>query len=187
MRITPALHGLLSLALLLIVVNLVYFSLHVPARSYLAHLDERLDSVNFQLSRYRQIVNSRDRVEHRLTELKTSNEQPVDYITTPSSTLAIAELQNRLKSLIEQHDGTIISLHPQPVTDSQPFEKLTIRLQFGSDIKSLQNVLHALAVHKPVFFIDEVVIQSRATRGRSEDSLDTRVVISAYHTGTLES
>ena len=186
MQLTPGLHGLLSLALLLVLGNIVYFTVHVPAREHLARLDERLDSLSFQRDRYRRVAGSRATIEKELSGLKASTEQLDQFITAPSSTLAVAELQNRLKSLIEQQGGNIISLHPQPVTNGQPFEKLTLRLQFGSDIKSLQNILHDLAEHKPVFFIDEMLIQSRVSRGGPEDSLQTRVVISAYRNGPRE-
>jgi hypothetical protein len=129
----------------------------VVAGSY----EHRLGQLTEKLQRYRVIVQQGDGAGEQqrvLTRLERSHGY---YLSGDKPTLAAAELQRRVKQVIEQQGGTVVSSQVLGEKDEGGLRQLALRVTMRTGIETFARVLHTLEAQPPVLVLENVHIGAR--------------------------
>lgn len=99
--------------------------------------------------------------------------------------LAGADLQGRLRQLLEAEGGTIVSSAFRPaLADAGPLDPITVTVRLRCSVDTLVRVLHGLEGQVPVLFIGSLVVQKRHRPDRqprdTSDELDVELDVTGY-------
>ena len=115
----------------------------------------------------------------------------VERVTYDQATgaLAAASLQDRIKTVISQVGGALVSTRVQPEIEEGVFTRIAVEAQVKLDLAQLQQALHTLESGAPAVFIDRLVVQlvAGARRdGSAEEAppLDVQFEAAGYLRGT---
>ena len=187
----PAFSRALALALLAAAAGGAYVGAVDPLitryRTYNATIAERADLVN----KYRRLAAARPALAKRLAELRTLERASTGFLKGNNEALVGAELQNRLKGVVESSGGKLTSVQVLPGKDENGFRRITIRARLTGTVEALRKVLHAVESAPPVLLVDNVDVRARKTRRRrrakkaqpDDRTLDVRFDLSGYVRG----
>ena len=106
------------------------------------------------------------------------------FFAADTNVLAAADLQNRLKQLIEERRGEVSSLSQRAAQEESPFPPVSVTASFRSSIASLVDLVRVLESSSPALFIEELSVQSMHQQGRvlpSRDiELEARITVTGY-------
>jgi hypothetical protein len=94
------------------------------------------------------------------------------FLGNANETLAAADLQARLKTLVDQAHGELKStqiLAPQQV---QGFRRIGVRAEMSMTLPALQQVLYATEAGAPTLVLDDLSIRSKAADRQEERNPD---------------
>jgi general secretion pathway protein M len=124
------------------------------------------------LERYQALAEQRSLLADRLTKQQRRAGSAAGYLTGPSDALAAAQLQDRVKSVVEAAGGELRStqiLPAQPLEGDLGFRRATLRVHFVVSIDGLKTTLYELETGQPYLIIDDVTVrQERVRRRRNE-------------------
>lgn len=112
--------------------------------------------------------------------------QLTDFIEGETHALAAAKLQQILKQLIESSGGGIQRFQPINTENNtySPYDAVTLYIQTEANIVSLQQLLHKIALHKPLLFIRKIHIENQTynnyTQIKTPPKLGVRLTIEGY-------
>lgn len=193
MRLTHWQHGLASFLILLALLILVFFACIQPATSYYNERKEVLSKQQERLYKYQQITVQKDKlIPLYKRSLKTTNQHKY-FLPKMTPSLAAAELQKKVKTLIAQQKGQLVSTQQIPTKADEVFTAVKIRVHMKSDLESLRTVLYELESSKPLTFVDNLQIQQVASSRRNNrlnntptiKPLDTRFELKVYMLNTM--
>jgi general secretion pathway protein M len=125
------------------------------------------------LERYQALAEQRSLLADRLAEQQERAASAAGYLTGPSDALAAAQLQDRVKSVVEAAGGELRSTQILPATRLEGnlgFRRTTLRVQFVVTIQGLETTLYELETGQPYLIIDDVTVrQERIRRSRRDD------------------
>jgi general secretion pathway protein M len=132
----------------------------------------RIEQAKELLQRYEALAEQRSLLADRLAEEQERAASAAGYLTGPSDALAAAELQDRVKSVVEGSGGELRSTQILPAEELEAdlgFRRTTLRVHFVVTIDGLEETLYELETGQPYLIIDEVTVrQERARRRRNE-------------------
>lgn len=129
-------------------------------RSYV----ERGERARELITRYNRVAGMREGLEKQLTELRRRGRSTRGYLTGASHSLAAAALQERIKTTVTRHGGTIRSSQALPPRDEQGLKRLPVRVQLTAGLAALQKILHAFETDNTYLFLDNVNIRTGRKR-----------------------
>lgn len=178
-------HALVSLAILVLALWVLYSGLVTPALTDRSVARERIAGLQLQRAKYRSAEQELAQAEQQLERLLNQNlTHEEDFLEEKQHTLAAAELQQYLKEVIESHEGNLISIQPLTDTSEHPFPQVTIKIQMRGNINALQKTLYQLESSRPRLFVDNFSVQPRSPGGRDKqpdgDQLDIRFDVNGY-------
>lgn len=143
------------------------------------------------IGRFRGLAAAREDYASALAEIRRQSGRSDALIRAASATLAAADLQQRVKALVETAGGTLVSAQPGEGAAAGPFTRVDLSVRMLITIDALQKVLHDLESGAPLVVIDELQIpsrQSRAARRRGRQvvqpetgtQLDVRLKAAAF-------
>jgi general secretion pathway protein M len=132
----------------------------------------RIEQAKELLQRYEALAEQRSLLADRLAEEQERAASAAGYLTGPSDALAAAELQDRVKSVVEGAGGELRSTQILPAEELEAdlgFRRTTLRVHFVVTIDGLEETLYELETGQPYLIVDEVTVrQERARRRRNE-------------------
>jgi len=179
-------HAFLSISILILGLLFLYYLLVSPALASRLNFNERRGELELQLAKYKKAEQQLIQLKNQISQLNNNSSQKAYFLENKPDTLAAADLQKRLKTLIESHDGQIVSTQPIVDQDNDLFSKVTVKLHMRGNINTLQETLYALEFSRPLLFVDNIIIQNRARRSASTrnqpnaDPLDIRLDVTGY-------
>jgi len=181
---------IIAIALLVLVVLLVWRAGLDPAWRAWREDREAVASHRDAIARLRGLAAAGPRYQKALTELRQRSGFADALIRAPSATLAAAQLQQRVKALVEQAGGSMVSAQPAEAQAAGPFTRVGLGVRVTVSVAALQKVLHSLETRTPVVVIDEMLVLSRAARRSRRrvpvrDELDVRLTLSAFAAPSL--
>lgn len=164
---TPNLHRLLALALLIVAGMVAYW---LVAEVWLAQHRYYRDSIEQsqdRLQRFTRLAATRPQLEQQLRQVNQDDSADSYYLSETAANLAATELQQQVKTIVEANGGRIASSQILPVSEENGFTVVPIRVQLlVTDMAALQKSLHALESARPLLFIDNVQMRARQVRKR---------------------
>jgi hypothetical protein len=99
-----------------------------------------------------------------------------DFLAGPEDAIIVADLQTRLRSLITARNAELSSARALPPKSRDGLEYLGLGLQIRAEMKSIQEVLHAIETGTPLLFIERADLRLdergvAAARGRNAESV----------------
>jgi general secretion pathway protein M len=119
-----------------------------------------------QLLRYRQIAANRPQMQARHEQLQRDPISQGAYLSGDSEALVAANLQNRIKTVIEASGGRLSSTQILQSGDEDVFRVVTVRVRMTADIDAASKIFYELESGQPFLFVDGVDISSRQARRR---------------------
>ena len=104
-----------------------------------------------------------------------------DFLAGPEDAIIIAELQTRLSSLITARNAELSSARALPPKSRDGLEYLGLGLQIRAEMRSIQDVLHAIETGTPLLFVERTDLRldergAAAGRARSAESVAPMVL-----------
>jgi len=164
-RLTPPQARALAIFLLVAAVALVLAILLAPVLMLHRHYDDAIETWTTRLSTYRRVAAQAPALRSALDAMRTKDARRF-YLRNTAPNLAGAELQELVKSTIEQAGGRITtSQSPAPREDGS-FRQIVANVQFFATTPNLQRILHALETKEPLLVVDNITIRpTNAFRG----------------------
>ncbi len=177
-------HGLFSAGISLITVAVFYFVLIQPALTTRKANVDRIEDLTFQLSKFSGAAGNIKVLENEIKTLNNNNANKADFLTGDVPAIIAAELQKKLKTIVEASGGNLVSTHAITGKDDDVYPKVTIKVHMQVDMKALQAVLYKLTNNKPLLFTDNLLIQRRHVSSKRQNKntglLEVRFDVTGY-------
>ncbi len=177
-------HALLSLSVLILIIMLIYAVLINPAIVTRSNNHERIDTLSFQLSKFSDSKSEIARIKEEINSLKQTDINTNDFLKSDASAIVAADLQKKLKTIIESSGGNLVSTHATTDKGDDIYPKITVKVHMQVEITALQTVFYQLEINKPLLFIDNVLIQRRNASAKRQNKnsglLEVRFDVTGY-------
>ncbi len=170
MRMTPLVSRLLALALLVGVLALPYFALVRPLIAAYANNASEIAEQRELMSQYRRLAANQDMLRTRLARLQQNALYRSAYLPGGNEVLVAAQLQERVKAVIEKAEGVQNSTQILQSEPENGFRRVTVRVRMTGNMNVLHQTFHELESSEPLLFVDNVDISVRRIRRRQPAS-----------------
>jgi general secretion pathway protein M len=176
----------LALTLLVAAVAGGYLLIVVPVLDAYRDNADAIEQAEILLRRQRALAAQRPLLLARIEEEKENAEAIAGYLRGSSDALAAAQLQDRLKAVIEAAGGELRSTRilPAEAVEASPGTRRTaLQVQMIVTIEGLAGVLYGLEAGQPYVLIDELSVRNqRERRGEpeTEPMLDVNLRLSGF-------
>ena len=164
---------LLALALLAAVPVLGYLLVVGPVIAAYRDAGEAIAQAQTLLQSYRERAEQGPQLTQLLAEEEKRAGRVTGYLAAVDDALAAAELQDRLKGVVEGAGGALRSaqsLNVEPVEAVAGVRRAGLKVRFAADIESLAAILYELETGEPYLFVEGLSIREpRRQRRRSDD------------------
>jgi general secretion pathway protein M len=125
--------------------------------------DDAIESAKTLLQRHRVLAAQRSELFARLNEERRQAAAIAGYLIGPSDALAAAQLQDRVKDVVEAAGGELRSTQvlPAEAVDGSGTRRATLRVQMVVAIDGLAGILYDLESNQPYVLIDELAVRSQ--------------------------
>lgn len=155
----------LAFVLLLLVIGLITAAVAVPAVLLHRHYDESIARLSRQVSTQTAFNALRPRLTEKLAILKQRDVRKL-YLKAASTALALAELQETVRTTIETNGARVISsVQGATPREDGAYRPVTASFTLSANNANLRRVLYALEIKEPYLFIDTVGIQPQIGPG----------------------
>ena len=165
LRLTPPQARALAILVLVAAVALVLAILLAPVLMLHKHYDDAIETWTTRLSTYRRVAAQAPALRSALDVMRTKDARRF-YLRNTAPNLAGAELQELVKSTIEQAGGRITTSQSPAPREDGGFRQIVANVQFFATTPNLQRILHAIETKEPLLVVDNITIRpTNAFRG----------------------
>jgi general secretion pathway protein M len=178
--LSPLLSRLVAISLLLVVLFLGYAALIAPLLQAWHEARAAIADAQAALPRMADAEESLAARRQTLAGLQRRQRAAEGLLQGDSETLIAAQLQNRIKTLVDAAQGEVRSMQVLQTRNDGGFRKIAVRGQVLVGLPGLQTVFYELEVGVPYLFLDNVEIRPQQAPSRARDepkrdpSLDVR-------------
>lgn len=151
----------LAIGLLILFLTIGVLLILIPINMLHRHYDQSLDSLVDYLGRYRHVVASHAEVQSALDQVEQKNGRQ-HFLRNTGVALAASEIQETVKNLIEANGGKLVSMQVVPFKDDGGYRRVTVNIQFTSNLPTLRKILYAIETVQPYLLLDNISIRSQA-------------------------
>ncbi|MGF1526387.1 MAG: type II secretion system protein GspM [Candidatus Competibacterales bacterium] len=119
-----------------------------------------------RLVRYRQLVASQPKLEAQLQAIRQDSSIEAYYLPPNTPVLAATDLQRRLRTVVQQTGGRLVSTQVLPSDSVDGVERVAIRAQLTGPVDVLYKVLYQLESKPPLLLVDTLQVRARTIRQR---------------------
>ena len=169
LTLSPVLSRLIAVSLLLVALSLGYMTLIAPLVG--AWHEARLAIADAQdaLPRMADAEETLAARRQTLAGLQRRQRAAEGLLQGDSDTLIAAQLQNRIKTLVNGAQGDVRSMQILPTRNDGGFRKIAVRGQVLIGLPGMQQVFYELEVGVPYLFLDNVEIRVQQAPSRARD------------------
>lgn len=179
-----------SLALLLLVaaIALLYLLAVRPVLQDAARIRAAIAERSAALERFERVAAELPQRRARLAALRRRQAASAGFLEGTNDALLAAQLQSRVKALVEAAHGELKSTQALPVQDEGQYRRIAVRAQMTLDLAGAQQVLYGIETSSPLLFLDNLDMRAHAEgRRRERDdeaaTLDLRFDVYGYRRG----
>ena len=156
-----------ALALLLLVVIGTFYLVvdHVLVARYRFYR-ERLEQQQGRLEQLERMAASREPIQQLIAKIQQDRNITAQYLSQSAPPLAAADLQQRVKTVVEAAGGTLRSTQALPPVEEGNAVKVAVNATVSGDTEILQKILYDLESQTPLLFVDNLEVSARAVRQR---------------------
>ena len=178
-----------AVLLLVIFLILVYMlGFHWFIVRHLEYASE-LDELREQLARFESVAATRDNIEQRLSDIRSSREDASLFLVEADFNEAAAAMSDRLGQMVRtqaEADCQIVSRQPVRPRVQERYERVTVNVRMRCQASDLLQIMYRLESEVPMMIVDDLnIIRPRARRVsgnvvQTAESLDIRFNMSGY-------
>ncbi len=177
----------LALGLLIVVMLMAWFGVAQPVYSDFIREREQIATDQDNLQRFGAIAGKLQEYQDDLNRQRQNPKLNQAVFRADSGTLAVADLQQRVKSVVEGQGGSLVSTQVLEMVPQAPFTQIKINVRMLLNVPVLQQVLYDIESQSPYLMVRQLLVTNRHWRGRKKprisqqaESLDVRMVIVGY-------
>lgn len=163
-RLKPRESQALALVLLLLVIVLAAFAIHRANQLAHRHYDEPIESRLDQIARYRGVIASKEAYEQAILAVEKKDAGKY-YLKTSTPSLAAADIQLIVQTLIEANALRLESMQIKPHHEEGGYRKVTLNFRVRGTLQALQQALHSIESAEPYLFVEDFSINSTVNPG----------------------
>ncbi len=174
MILRPAsfLSRILALALLGAVLATLYLLAVRPMTEQYLHYRQSIDQSQDLLGQYGRLGASLPALQSQLDELDRRRVSAGTQLQGASDALVAADLQNRIKGIVDARGGQLTSTQILAAKDEAELRRIGIRVQMTATVDALYQIFYDLESGKPFLFLDNIDIRQRRARRRRKEAAD---------------
>jgi len=157
-RLTPPQSRALALGLFVVAVAVVLALLLAPVLLLHKHYDDAIETWTPRVATYRRVAAQAPALRTALDVMRTKDARRF-FLRNTATNLAGAELQELVKSSIEQNGGRITTSQSPAPRDDAGFRQIVANVQFFATTPALQRVLAALESQQPYTVVDNLTVR----------------------------
>ncbi len=178
-----------ALAILVVAIGAYYGLVVDPLVNRYSDNREQIAMLEQRLAGYRQIAADAPAVKAALQRKLSEVRRTAFFLSNPKHALASVELQELVRSKINQANGHLMSSQAFDVSALEGHELVAVEVRVQGDIDVLRTLLFELTNGRPVVFVDELNVTAyrgralgRVVQGANKEGqmLDIRVRVSAF-------
>jgi general secretion pathway protein M len=150
-----------ALALPVLVLSAAWTLVIQPGADYLAGLRRGLAEAHELLGRYARSGPLVDRLRADIADLRRGDGDARIVMTSATPQLAAAEIQQRVKRLVEAGGSVLKSTQIMPIREESGFRRVSLRIVMESGVDGAQQVFYGLESAVPYLLLGNVDIRSR--------------------------
>ncbi len=175
----------LALAILAAIVALLWLFVVLPVTAKFDTYDESMAQSEELLARYLRMSGARADLEAALEETRRDQASVSGFLTGASIQWVAADLQNKLKRLINANGGELNSIQMLPQEAENGFHKVAMRVVMTGDTETLRRVIYTIETANPYLFLDNLDIRAQRKRtqkneNRAAEKLQVRYDVYGY-------
>jgi hypothetical protein len=149
-----------------------------------AQREERADALD-QIAQFRGEEASGPAMKNALEAVRAQAAATPGVIQAATTPLAAAQLQTEIKDVVQSNAGDLRSAQALAPSRDNGFDRVTVQCDLTVPASHLKDLLYAVEVHTPYFFVDHVDITAPLTPSSNggaavEPTLEIRWTIHAY-------
>lgn len=168
-RMSPKQSKAAALVILALLAVVVVMAIALPLWMLNRRYDAAVDDAVARLSRYSRIAGMRDGLQAKAVQVKVL-EASHHFLKSASPTLAAAELQELVKTILDANGGKLNSFSPLAYKDDGAYRQVPVALQITAPLSAVKATLYALESSRPYLFIDNLAIRAPYNVGARVDA-----------------
>lgn len=181
--LSPALRRILAVAILAAPLAALWGLVVEPVTTKFESYDQSIAQSQALLARYLRIGAARERLQRQLKEVRRTQASLGGFLEGASGELVAAQVQNKVKGLVEANEGRLKSIQILKEQEENNFRRVAIRVTMVADTEAVQKIFYALESTNPYLFLDNIDIRAsrrRARKNQSAGDLQVRYDVYGY-------
>jgi general secretion pathway protein M len=183
--LSPTVSRFLAGMLLLLIVLIVAVGVVMPIIDGLAGAELSNREYRLALARSRILDQELKNLNRQLIEIRQVQASQSGFLGGANESLATAQLQNRIKTIIETGGGELRSTQVLPVRDEGKFRRIIVRGQMATNTAAMQHIFYDIESASPYLILDNIDIRARPSprtpeNGPTDTMLDVRFDLYGY-------
>ena len=176
LTMTPRASRGLAFLILLALIAVFYFGAIAPLLERHDAARGSLTQLQAALERYQRVGRELAPRQAKLAALKQQQVTQVGFLEGASETLLAAQIQNRVKGLVEQAHGELQSTQVLPAVSEGKLRRIAVRGHMLVTLSAAQRIFYGLESATPLLFLDNVDMHVQIA-GRQPGELSEREVV----------
>ncbi len=126
----------------------------------------RLEQQQERLEQLQRMAASREPLQQSIAKIKQDRGVTTQYLPQSTPSVAAADLQQRIKGIVEAAGETLRSTQVLPTVEEGNLVKVTVSVSLNGDTQSLMKILYNLESLTPLLFVDNLEATGRESRPR---------------------
>jgi general secretion pathway protein M len=177
LSLPPLASRALAVLLLIAIVMGAYFLVVDPLISAYEVNSDAVTQLSAALERYRAAGQQLPQRQAALQALRTADSAREGFLQGANDNLVAATMQSRIKSEAEAARGELRSTQILPAVDEGKLHRIAIRAQMTVTLEAAQKVFYGIEASAPYLFLDNVVMNARASIRRGGQEPDDNPLI----------
>jgi general secretion pathway protein M len=153
-----------------IIISAVVF---IPWYNAINETLEKIEDQVYQIQRYQRVIASRDEVLNEVEQGRKKINALGYFFTQETYSLAAAELQKRIKGMVEGAGGDISSTQVLPYKEQDELIRIAVKVRLVGDMEMLRSLLFEISSAKPLMSIEDItIIPKRGKRNRKTREIE---------------
>jgi len=166
----------LAVAILGALLGLVYAVVVQPLLDDYAATRQANDETRTAIMRYHRVAAELANRRATLTELGQRLAANDGFLQGTNDALVAAQIQNRVKALIESVRGELKSTQVLPVQEDGRYRRVIVRGQMALTLAGAQRVFYSIETASPLLFLDNIDMRARYSERQRERGADQGLI-----------
>lgn len=154
----------LAVGLLCSVIFILGALIFMPWYNAVNNIRDDIEDLTFRIKRYERVIASRDEVLREVEKGRKEINALGYFYTQETTSLAAAELQKRIKDIVQRAGGEITSTQVLPHKEEEDLLRVAVKVKLSGDMEMLRSLLYDIDIEKPLISIDNLSITPKAKR-----------------------